>query len=324
MPNTLANATKPVDTSNMTLITPSAPTAQSPQLNASADPEFSALALAPIPPVLGTDTDAQRQFYRRGVSQLRMPPLPSQAKIAIGATAQSQVINQQFIGGGGPDLMVNNVANPVQNILNITGPGVSYGPAKGQVQIGGSSEPQAPYLQIQGEPQVGAPGANVFITNFLNGGANGVGGFLFSVPFEIPTGNIIFDIGGADTTNSYDIGVYGPLLSGSTSMSLVVNTGPTIYPSAITVKVPWLQGTTIITPGTYFMFFTSAGSLFTLGLTGWLSFYSLYSAYSVTLSASSTLPAEADVPVISESFSAYLSGHAGAGIPQRVAMTLTA
>ena len=38
-------------------------------LKASADPEFSSLALAPVPPVFGTSTDAARQFYRTGVSQ---------------------------------------------------------------------------------------------------------------------------------------------------------------------------------------------------------------------------------------------------------------
>lgn len=118
------------------------PTMLMPPLNASADPEFNSLAIAPIPPILGTDTDAARQFYRTGVSQLRMPPLPTQAKPAAGASAQSQIIVNQIVGGGTggtggttTSFQVNNVINPIQNILNITGPGVSYGPGKGQVSI---------------------------------------------------------------------------------------------------------------------------------------------------------------------------------------------
>ena len=87
----LSDATKPRDTSKMTQITPTAAAGQ-PVLNATADPEFNALSIAPIPTVLGTDTDAARQFYRTSVSQIRMPPLPPQSKIAIGATAASQAL----------------------------------------------------------------------------------------------------------------------------------------------------------------------------------------------------------------------------------------
>jgi hypothetical protein len=143
MPNTIHNATQPVDTSNMKLLT-SSPAAQypTPGIN-SADPEFNSLAIAPIPSILGTDTDAARQFYRNNVSQLRMPPLPTASKIAVGAQAATQVIFQVNGGGSttaassstGVDLQVNNVDNPVQSTLNLTGPGVSYGPAKGQVSI---------------------------------------------------------------------------------------------------------------------------------------------------------------------------------------------
>lgn len=129
----LNDATKPRDTSNLELITRQAPLRQ-PAVDPSADPEFSPLSIAPIPPVLGTDTDAARQFYRKNVSQLRMPPLPSQAKIAVGAQASSnaqQVLTNNLI------LQVNGVTNPVQSVLNLTGSGVTYGPNPGQVQIAG-------------------------------------------------------------------------------------------------------------------------------------------------------------------------------------------
>ena len=129
----LADATQPMDTTNLTLVT-SMPARPSASLSASADPEFCPIALAPIPPVMGTDTDAARQFYRNAVSQLRMPPLPAAAKIAQGAQAASQVI---LSGGGaeGVDLQTNNVDNPVQTKLNLTGAGVTYGPGAGQVSI---------------------------------------------------------------------------------------------------------------------------------------------------------------------------------------------
>ena len=78
----------------MTQITPTAATGQ-PQLNASADPEFSPLAIAPIPTVLGTSTDAARQFYRMSVSQLRMPPLPVASLIAAGAASESHAVAVQ-------------------------------------------------------------------------------------------------------------------------------------------------------------------------------------------------------------------------------------
>jgi hypothetical protein len=121
-----------MDTVGMNVVPfPAAPAAPP---SKSADPEFSPISLAPIPPVMGTDTDAARQFYRTGVSQLRMPPLPAAAKIAQGAQAASQII----LGGGGSssiDLQTNNVDNHVQSRLNLTGSGVSYGPGPGQVQI---------------------------------------------------------------------------------------------------------------------------------------------------------------------------------------------
>ena len=134
MPNSLASATQPRDTSKMTLLTPSAG-GNLPTPNLSADPEFCPTSLAPIPPVMGTETDASRQFYRTGVSQVRTPPLPAAAKIAQGAQAQSQIILAGGGSSGGPLLQTNNVNNGDQEKLNLTGSGVTYGPGAGQVQI---------------------------------------------------------------------------------------------------------------------------------------------------------------------------------------------
>jgi hypothetical protein len=132
MPNTLASATQPVDTSNMKLLTPPTPSMR-PPLNASADPEFNSLMIGPIPPVMGTVADASRQFYRQNVSQLRMSPIQPQASIAVGAQISSHVA--AAIEEAGPTFQVNNVPNPDQDVLNITGSGVSYGPGPGEVLI---------------------------------------------------------------------------------------------------------------------------------------------------------------------------------------------
>lgn len=134
MPGNLKKATTPpANVANFKPLTPAAPIAMTPPTNASADPEFNPLAIAPVPTVLGTDTDAARQFYRTGVSQLRIPPLPPASKIAAGAAAKSQTIIQA--SGGSVELKTNNAPNPDQNQLNLTGPGVSYGPNPGQVQF---------------------------------------------------------------------------------------------------------------------------------------------------------------------------------------------
>jgi hypothetical protein len=86
----LKEATQPRDITGWSLVSNPAVSFARPALPTSADPEFSPLSIAPIPPAMGTETDALRQFYRTGVSQIRMPPLPPAAAIAVGATAQSQ------------------------------------------------------------------------------------------------------------------------------------------------------------------------------------------------------------------------------------------
>jgi len=94
----LKDATTPRDTSNLVPIAPATLKAP-PPVNQSADPEFSSLSLAPIPPILGTSTDASRQFYRQSVSQVRMPVLPTQSLIAVGAQAKS--IAEQVVAAAG-------------------------------------------------------------------------------------------------------------------------------------------------------------------------------------------------------------------------------
>lgn len=102
-------------------------------------PGYNPLSVAPVPDILGTSPDWQRNFYRPGVSQSRISPLPPQSKISVGATAASQA--EVITKIAGTDLQVNGVDNPVQDKLNLTGSGVTYGPGPGQVAIasGGDS-----------------------------------------------------------------------------------------------------------------------------------------------------------------------------------------
>ncbi len=134
-------------------------------LKASADPEFSSLALAPVPPVFGTSTDAARQFYRTGVSQVRMPPLPTQSSQAVGAQISSHVA--QAIEGASITLQVNGVSNPDQNLLNLTGSGISYGPGAGEVVI--VSEDDG--LDHGTSPWETDPSSVIMVDDFVSGNA---------------------------------------------------------------------------------------------------------------------------------------------------------
>jgi hypothetical protein len=79
------------DLTTMHMVQPSSTAMRPPLSMPSADPEFSPLSIAPIPFPLGTTTDASRQFYRVGVSQIRMFPLPAQASPAVGSQIQTHV-----------------------------------------------------------------------------------------------------------------------------------------------------------------------------------------------------------------------------------------
>ncbi|MDE2106152.1 MAG: hypothetical protein KGL39_53510 [Patescibacteria group bacterium] len=119
----------------MSALAPVAPPAlvPPPPLARPSAPGYNPTSIAPVPDVLGQIPDWQRNFYRPGVSQSRISPLPSQAKIASGAQAQSQVIIQA--AGASTTLEVNGVKNPDQSILNLSGTAVTYGPGPGQVNI---------------------------------------------------------------------------------------------------------------------------------------------------------------------------------------------
>jgi hypothetical protein len=79
------------DLTNMRAVPPPSAVGRPPLSIPSADPEFNPLLIAPIPAPLGTSTDASRQFYRTGVSQIRMFPLPAAAAIAQGSQIATHV-----------------------------------------------------------------------------------------------------------------------------------------------------------------------------------------------------------------------------------------
>jgi hypothetical protein len=88
---TIAEATKPRSTANMTLISGPATPQPLPPLPQDPSGGFNSLALGPVPPVLSTESDQLRQWYRGGVSQLRISPLPTTASPSVGAVAQTAV-----------------------------------------------------------------------------------------------------------------------------------------------------------------------------------------------------------------------------------------
>jgi hypothetical protein len=76
---------------------------------------------------LGTDADAARQFYRKGVSQLRMSPLPALASPATGAQIASHVAPVAKIADN--SALVAATANVTANEASTTATGAATGVA---------------------------------------------------------------------------------------------------------------------------------------------------------------------------------------------------
>jgi len=86
MPPLKDATTPPANLKDMVPVSPGAgrPSLPPPDSNM---PDFDVLSLAPAPAVFSTEGDRQRQFYRRGVSQYRIPPMPSKANPGPNAAA---------------------------------------------------------------------------------------------------------------------------------------------------------------------------------------------------------------------------------------------
>jgi hypothetical protein len=273
-----------------------------------------------LPPGLILDTDFSASTKVAGIPQ-RSPMFPLQAP---SSTTKTTVVESTTVSSGSSSsslaLSTNNVPNAEQNKLNFLAGAnitiVSDGQGNEIISgVGGGTIPGFPYF-MNNSPRANASLVDAFLSNFLNG-ANSIGGFLFNLPNPLTTGHLIILTGGSgDAVNTYDFGVFGPFDGTETVAPLLTNIGATTFASSSTqVKVAWTQGSVELAAGGYFFFMTTSGGSPTLRLTGWDDYYSYYSAYSITLSSGSVLPASVTVPVVSE-VATINAGSAGPGIPQ--------
>lgn len=112
---------------------PAANTQQPP--SATSIPDFDPLSLAPAPPLLATAPDSQRQWFRRGVSQYRISPLPSKANPSINASARSiaqEVVNNiTQVTAGGLNTALNTATITTNSLANLASQTGSVNMAKG-------------------------------------------------------------------------------------------------------------------------------------------------------------------------------------------------
>ncbi len=105
---------------------------------------------------------------------------------------------------------------------------------------------------------------------FLPGGNGAIGGFPFHLPSQLTTSDISVNVLNSDSTNQYDVGIYGPYTyaAGFVSVPLACHTGPKSYNSTGGFTFVWTSPATLA-PGYYFLMFTTAGTTsLNLALTG--------------------------------------------------------
>lgn len=93
----LSDAIKPPDMEKLVPVSQPAGVSAPPTPDPSSMPGYESLSLAPAPTILSLDVDRQRQFYRRGVSQYRISPLPTKSNPSLNAstrTITTQVVTQ--------------------------------------------------------------------------------------------------------------------------------------------------------------------------------------------------------------------------------------
>ena len=130
---------QPSDMEGFTAVQPPQLPRPSISLNESADPEFSSLAIAPIPPIPRTSTDASRQFYRRGVSEIRMSPIPQAASLATGAQVQTHVAPVAAAADA-----ANTTANTAHTPVNTASAGVDTNASATTVAVVSGTLQQVP------------------------------------------------------------------------------------------------------------------------------------------------------------------------------------
>src|SRR5258708_3440984 len=117
----LKNATTPpANLSDFQLVPqPSSAARPMPTPDPNSMPNYEALSLAPAPAVMSTDVDRQRQFYRHGVSQYRISPLPSKANPQINASARS--VARQVVASTPSAAGITSVALTAPSELAVSG-----------------------------------------------------------------------------------------------------------------------------------------------------------------------------------------------------------
>src|SRR6266550_4061893 len=106
----LKDATQQPDLSGFSLVAqPPSAARPMPTPDPNSMPNYDALSLGPAPAILSTDIDRQRQFYRHGVSQYRISPLPTKANPSLNAASRS-VVQQllSLIPAAAPDVDVTD------------------------------------------------------------------------------------------------------------------------------------------------------------------------------------------------------------------------
>lgn len=163
--------------------------------------------------------------YFSGPASLTSTPAPTDGQVLIGSTGNAPVLGKLTAG---------------QNIT------ITNGPGSVQISATGGSAAVLPFF-VTGSQRTGANQA-------LAQNVTKLWGFL--LPYSVTTTKITYDITTVDkTANNYDIGIF------DSAGNLVLNIGPTpgtSFASSVAFKtLPWTQGSTALSPGRYYLAFTT-------------------------------------------------------------------
>jgi hypothetical protein len=150
---------------------------------------------------------------------------PTDGQILIGSTGKAPVLGTLTAG---------------QNVS------ISNGPGSITISAQAGNAPALPFF-ITGGGRVG----------FTQGAAKNMTtlwGFLLS--YSVSTTQITYDIANADNTaNNYDVGIYGN--DGTLVVDIGALPGTTFAPSTGVRTLAWVQGSTVLNPGRYYVGFTT-------------------------------------------------------------------
>jgi hypothetical protein len=163
--------------------------------------------------------------YFSGATTLTSTAAPTNGQILIGSTGAAPVLSTLTAG---------------QNVSITNSPGAVT------ISATGGSAPTLPFFATGGE--------RTDSTQAATQNANKVWGFL--LPYNVTSSEMTYDVTTADnTTNRYDLGIF------NSSGDLVVNIGPTagssFAPASGFRTLKWIQGSTALAAGRYYLAFTT-------------------------------------------------------------------